>query len=130
MTTYKDVTLTPPPGGGTLTFEGTDANERLLFSDPHHGGVENVEAKLDLGGGDDLIPAPPVASSHTATADAGAGDDNINLSADGDVNVHGGTGNDAIHLGSDNDATAFGDAGNDKITLSADLVEGLRRRRQ
>ena len=38
MTTYKDVTLTPPPGGGTLAFEGTDANERLLFSDPHHVG--------------------------------------------------------------------------------------------
>ena len=53
MTTYKDVTLTPPPGGGTLAFEGTDANERLLFSDPHHVGFENVDAKLDLGGGDD-----------------------------------------------------------------------------
>src|SRR4051794_23742367 len=122
MTTYKDVTLTPPSGGGTLTFQGTDADERLLFSDPHHVGFENVDAKLDLGGGDDLIPASPVGSFHTATADAGAGADNVNLSADGYVNVHGGTGNDAIHLGSDNNATAFGDGGNDKITLSADLV--------
>jgi Ca2+-binding RTX toxin-like protein len=122
MTTYKDVTLTPPAGGGTLAFEGTDANERLLFSDPHHVGFDHVDAKLDLGGGADLIPASSIASFRTATADGGAGDDNINLRADGDVTVHGGTGNDTIHLGSDNNATAFGDGGNDKITLSADLV--------
>src|SRR3954464_8778295 len=98
MTSYKDVTLPPPPGGGTLAFHGTDANERLLFSDPHHVGFNDVDAKLDLGGGDDLIPATLVASFKTATANAGAGDDNISLFTAGDAEAHGGSGNDVIHL--------------------------------
>src|SRR4051794_22851444 len=141
MTSYKDVTLTPPPGGGTLTFHGTDANERLLFSHPPHVGFENVDAKLDLGGGDDLIPSSSVAEFHSATATGGAGDDNITLFAVNDVTAHGGGGNDALDLtsnfgdvfafgdggndviagGGGSSATAFGGGGNDRINLNTDL---------
>jgi Ca2+-binding RTX toxin-like protein len=142
MTTYKDVTLTPPPGGGTLAFHGTDANERILFSDPQNVGFEHVDAKLDLGGGNDLIPSSSVADFHSATATGGAGDDNITLFAVNDVTAHGGSGNDALDLTSDQEnvfafggggndviaagggssATAFGGGGNDGINLNTDLV--------
>ena len=37
-----------------MDFTGTDANERILFTDPHDVGFNS--ANLNLGGGNDLIP--------------------------------------------------------------------------
>src|SRR5947209_17842821 len=109
MTTYKNVTLSPPAGGGTLTFEGTDANERILFTDPNNVGFGDV--KLDLGGGDDLIPASRDGYLENATVSGGAGADNLTLNGDF-LTVSGGAGNDKIVLDADTSAEAHGGAGN------------------
>jgi Ca2+-binding RTX toxin-like protein len=113
MATYKNVTLTPPAGGGTLTFEGTDASERILFADPHHVGFG--DAKLDLGGGDDLIPDSSVAYFNHATVSGGAGDDNVTLNGTV-LQADGGAGNDTVALFADFDAEARGGAGNDHLS--------------
>src|SRR5690348_8382920 len=105
MTTYKDVTLSPPAGGGTLNFTGTDANERILFTDPHHVGFGNVN--LDLGGGNDLIPASRDGYLENATVSGGAGADNVTLAGDF-LTVSGGAGNDKIALDADTSAEAHG----------------------
>jgi len=116
MTTYKTVTLSPPAGGGTLDFTGTDANERILFTDPHNVGFDSAD--LNLGGGNDLIPDSAAGYIPLATVSGGTGDDNIALAGDF-VTIHGGGGNDHIEIGADTVGTAYGDAGNDVI-----FVEG------
>src|SRR5690242_3398338 len=123
MATYKNVTLTPPAGGGTLTFEGTDASERILFADPHHVGFG--DAKLDLGGGNDLIPDSSVAYFNTATANGGSGDDNITLNGV-TLTGDGGAGNDTLTLNADLEAKAYGGAGDDHISaINTDVGTGL-----
>ena len=112
MTIYKTVTLSPPAGGGTLDFTGTNANERILFTDPHNVGFDSAD--LNLGGGNDLIPASSAGYFPLATVSGGAGDDNVALVGDF-VTIHGGGGNDHIELRADTVGTAYGDAGNDVI---------------
>src|SRR4051794_23905087 len=106
MTTYKTVTLSLPADGGTLTFEGSDANERILFADPNEVGFGS--AKLDLGGGNDLIPNSAAGYFEEATVSGGAGDDDITLNGDF-VTVHGGTGNDHVLLRADTSGAVYGD---------------------
>jgi Ca2+-binding RTX toxin-like protein len=128
---YQDVTLSPKAAGDTVTYNGTDANENILFDNPNdylfnlnldlNGGHDRVvydgfsvaDADIAGGPGNDIVE---LAAGGPMTAGGGSGDDRLDVYGDGDTHANGGAGNDYIKAGStDFDTYIDGGTGNDEI---------------
>ncbi len=117
------VTLSPSGEGDKLSFVGTNADERVIFSNPDR---LYYAADLNLSGGNDQL-----ASSdwmlEWARILAGNGNDQVSLVAEYDLLVDGGADNDTLKARADYHVGLVGGTGDDRleaITEGAASVDG------